>query len=329
LGNVAGAINATIAGGSGNSASGGGSSVGGGESNDASGFNAVIGGGSDNIAVGGSVVIGGGLTNQADGDFSTVSGGIDNRTPGDGATVGGGEENSASGYMSTVAGGASNSAIGSHSVVGGGMQNSAQGYGATVIGGSSNVAEADMSIAAGYRSKINSLHHGAILLSDSVDFDFASESAREFAVRATGGVRLVTGIDGSGMPTAGAELAAGSGTWGTLSDRNAKEHFQPVDGANILERVAALEITTWNYKAQDSSTRHMGPMAQDFHAAFNLGNTDTRITTVDADGVSLAAIQALNQKLNQALDKKDAQIADLEKRIAKLESLVLQVNESK
>jgi hypothetical protein len=69
-------------------------------------------------------------------------------------------------------------------------------------------------------------------------------------------------------------------------------------------------------------------MAQDFYAAFGLGGDDRRITTVDADGVSLAAIQALNQKLNRALKKKDAKISDLERRIERLESLVLQFSQA-
>ena len=121
---------------------------------------------------------------------------------------------------------------------------------------------------------------------------------------------------------------------GCLSDRPRLPEIEfrgeaQVGVDEVLERVAGLEISTWNYKAQNESVRHMGPMAQDFHAAFGLGNDDTRITTVDADGVSLAAIQALNHKLNQALEKKDAQIADLEKRIAQLESLVLRVSQAK
>jgi len=40
-------------------------------------------------------------------------------------------------------------------------------------------------------------------------------------------------------------------------------------------------------------------MARDFHAAFGLGESEKRINTVDADGVALAAIQGLNQKLEE------------------------------
>ena len=60
-----------------------------------------------------------------------------------------------------------------------------------------------------------------------------------------------------------------------------------------------MSIATWNWKSQDASIRHMGPMAQDFHAAFGLGETDKGISTMDADGVALAAaaIQGMHQEL--------------------------------
>ncbi len=108
-----------------------------------------------------------------------------------------------------------------------------------------------------------------------------------------------------------------NGTFVSASDRNVKENFSPVDSRDILARVAALPLTQWNYKA-DTDTRHLGPMAQDFYAAFGIGPDDKHITMVDADGVALAAIQGLNQKV----EEKDARIAELEKRLEKLEQLL-------
>ena len=87
-------------------------------------------------------------------------------------------------------------------------------------------------------------------------------------------------------------------------------------------KVAALPLETWNYKAQPAAIRHLGPMAQDFKAAFQIGETDTGIATVDADGVALAAIQGLNRKLEEKLKAKDDQIESLEQRLAELERLV-------
>jgi hypothetical protein len=100
----------------------------------------------------------------------------------------------------------------------------------------------------------------------------------------------------------------------TVSDRNAKTDLTPIDGAAVLERVSALPITEWSFK-EDRSARHMGPMAQDFHAAFGLdGQDDTHISLSDAAGVSLAAIQELNKRLQE----KDAQVASLQAQVALL-----------
>ena len=91
------------------------------------------------------------------------------------------------------------------------------------------------------------------------------------------------------------------------SDRNAKEGFTPVNARAVLAKVARLPISEWQYKTQ-TGARHIGPMAQDFHAAFAVGHDEKHITTVDADGVALAAIQGLNEKL----DEKDAELSRLQ-----------------
>jgi len=85
---------------------------------------------------------------------------------------------------------------------------------------------------------------------------------------------------------------------------------EPLDGYDILERLAKLPVSTWNYQWDPPSTRHLGPMAQDFAAAFGLGDSDTTINLVDANGVNVVAIQALYRKL-QALE---ARVAELEGR---------------
>ena len=76
------------------------------------------------------------------------------------------------------------------------------------------------------------------------------------------------------------------------SDRNLKEGFAPIDPRAILARVATLPIETWSYKGDPA--RHLGPMAQDFGAAFGLGADDRHIFPLDAGGVALAAIQGLH-----------------------------------
>jgi hypothetical protein len=94
----------------------------------------------------------------------------------------------------------------------------------------------------------------------------------------------------------------------TNSDRNAKTEFKPIDGGSVLELVSRLPITSWAFK-EDPKQRHIGPMAQDFHAAFGLSGTDDKhINLSDAAGVSLVAIQELNKRLQE----KDVRIAALE-----------------
>jgi hypothetical protein len=151
-------------------------------------------------------------------------------------------------------------------------------------------------------------------------------TARVF-LKAPGGTTLYSN-EGQ---TAGVSLAAGGGSWTSLSDRNAKDDFQPVNPLEVLEKVAALPLSTWRYKSQDASIRHIGPTAQDFKAAFGVGETDTGIATVDADGVALAAIQGLNQKVESARRQTESRLKELEaenhalrQRLERLERLLSQ-----
>jgi len=193
-----------------------------------------------------------------------------------------------------------------------------------VPGGELNTAAGEHSFAAGYRAKAN--HQGSFVWADSSDFDFASTADNEFSARATGGARFVSAIDlDTGAPTAGVVLNAGESAWSTLSSRDLKDNFTTVDGREVLARLAEVPVSSWNYKAQDASIRHMGPMAQDFYAAFDLGESDTSITTVDADGVALAAIQALYELSQEQADRIQAletQNASLQQRLDNLEAMV-------
>jgi hypothetical protein len=133
---------------------------------------------------------------------------------------------------------------------------------------------------------------------------------------------------GTTSPVSGQLLTVGSAycngtTWVNGSDRNIKEGFAEIDTSTILNKVSALPITEWNYKAEPNGTRHLGPVAQDFHEAFGLnGSDDTHIATIDESGVALAAIQGLNQKLEQRLEQKETEITELKARLDKLEQLL-------
>jgi hypothetical protein len=112
-----------------------------------------------------------------------------------------------------------------------------------------------------------------------------------------------------------------AGTVNGVSDRAAKTRFRPVNNREILERVAELPLARWEYKT-DPGVPHLGPVAQDFHAAFGLGTDDKHIATVDADGVALAAIQGLNQKFEERLKEKDAELESLKQQLAELQELI-------
>jgi len=74
-------------------------------------------------------------------------------------------------------------------------------------------------------------------------------------------------------------------------------HEVPVNGFEILDKVLALPISAWSYTFDDPSVRHIGPMAQDWAAAFGLGDTDRMIDMVDANGITLVCIQALHRRI--------------------------------
>ena len=82
-----------------------------------------------------------------------------------------------------------------------------------------------------------------------------------------------------------------------------------VRGSEVLEKLAELPISTWNYKGEDPSVRHMGPMAQDFFATFGLGGDDKTINLLDANGVVMVAIQALYRRV-LALESELAALRD-------------------
>jgi hypothetical protein len=115
-----------------------------------------------------------------------------------------------------------------------------------------------------------------------------------------------------GQDSGDAVLVAADGVpCANVSDRNTKENFEPIDPADVLDRVMSMPISTWNYKGQGDSIRHMGPMAQDFWPAFGLGDDALRISTIDADGVALAAIQGLGNRLHDTQRQLDLQVTEV------------------
>lgn len=296
--------------------------IGGGLQNTASAAEGTVGGGYNNNASGTEATIAGGSNNTASDIDSTVGGGYGNTASGFGdgngsATVAGGYQSTASGDYSTVGGGFENTASGADSLVSGGYGNIASGHFATVPGGAANEAFGESSFAAGCGAIANST--GSFVWAgytvSNECFGGSDTGPGQFVAIAPGGVWFYTASDES----SGVTLASGSGSWSNLSDRNAKANFLAVDPSALLEKLAAMPVATWKYKTQDDAIRHLGPTAQDFHAAFGLGEDDKHISTVDAEGVALAGIQALYAEMKQSLAEKDREIEDLRNRLARLE----------
>lgn len=136
--------------------------------------------------------------------------------------------------------------------------------------------------------------------------------------------KLTMASDGSTTLTSnsggssGVTLPAGGGSWNNLSDRNMKENFAVVDSRQILRGVLGLPISTWNYKSQDPSIRHIGMMAQDFSSIFKVGENDTSISTIDPDGIAFAAIQGLYFELKDRdgkIEQQQQQLTQFQERL--------------
>ncbi len=308
--------------------------IGGGLTNKISGnaYNSTISGGNTNQIGGnaGNAAIGGGASNVISGTNTAQS------------TIGGGGFNTISGTTATIPGGYGNTAAGNYSFAAG-TQAKANHTGAFVwgdntfadfastgnnqflirasggvgIGTNAPGAQLDVASSGSLQLRLNQTNvndyarlemsvGGAPgqswdMAAISTTFTLYSGKAGQNALQLTPG----SAVDYMTMGN-GAHLTAG-GTWTNASDRNLKTNFQKVDGRAVLAQVNALPISSWNYKVEPTTIRHVGPMAQDFYAAFGLGADNKSITTVDEGGIALAAIQGLYQE-NQDLKARVAQL---------------------
>jgi hypothetical protein len=245
----------------------------------------TIGGGAENV-----------ISTEAAG-YATIAGGSVNEISHYVGSIGGGTLNEVNGDFGVVAGGTSNTA-GLGGAVGGGGQNSATGSWSTVPGGSFNSASGEDSFAAG--SYAHAQHEGTFVWQDATataaGHTLTTFRVNMFRARASGGFYFQTAEATAEHPqplSVGAVLGPNEGTWAELSSRELKKEFEEVDVRDVLKRLADLDIQTWMYLGQEEEIRHMGPVSQDFYAAFGLGIDEEHISGVDADGVALAAIQGL------------------------------------
>ena len=173
----------------------------GGVNNTASGDQSTVAGGQINAATAQFSIVGGGLGNVASALEAAVLGGAGNIASAEGASVVGGQDNNASGTGAFVGGGGIFETSVSTSISG----NVASGQSSMIPGGFGNLAGGDFSFAAGRRARVRTPaivgggdtdgDQGTFLWADATDLNFTSVGPNEFAVRATGGFRLVTAVD--------------------------------------------------------------------------------------------------------------------------------------
>lgn len=318
----------------------------GGASNLAAGEYSVVLGGSDSQARGARDLVLGGNANIADAGSGLVAGGFANTVTGNSAVALGGANNCAGGQHSFAAG--------SNAVARPAAGADAGACGAVANSGDANGDEgtfvwADRSSGASFASSGPNQFlvraDGGMLINTNT---LVAPGADDLVLAARVGgdndadlrMRTSSGRSGlifvrdsnGGMSFAVPSLAAGAdrlsvsggvggtatlsngGSWNNASSRTFKTGFTAIDPLDILERVVSLPITRWTYRGSEEGT-HLGPMAEDFKAAFDLAGNGQSIATVDADGVALAAIQGLNQKL-------ESENAELRRRLSALEAAV-------
>lgn len=287
----------TTASGTGSTAMGGGTT--------ASGINSTAMGNGTTASGVNSIAIG--TNTAANGNYSTTmgyfSGASGNYSTAMGYSSGAGGDYSTAMGKSTTAGGDYSTAMG--------IATHANGEGSTAMG-YLTTAGGNYSTAMGYYASTNT--QGSFVYGDNSTNNFVTADAPySWTIRAAGGYRFFTSSDLS----TGVSLSAGGGAWNTISDRNAKDNIMAINPRDVLRGVLKLPISTWNYKGQ-SQFLHIGPMAQDFYSIFKVGESDKTITTVDPDGVALAAIQGLNEELQD----RDVKIKRLEQQVKQQQVLL-------
>lgn len=314
-------------------------SVLGGLQNEASGFGSVVAGGAQNQASGYLTSVGGGGQNAAVGDYSMIGGGAELCAGGDTSWAGGNRAKVRPDMVSV------------HPELGcAGVPNSgdADGDEGTFVWADRQVADFISSgpgqflvrASGGLALNTNSIGSIGDLVvaarpsgSGDADADLhlrtrGGQSAAIYASDGNGALVFqssgalfglgVGGVAGRYLNTGAnnAYLSSG-GVWTNGSSRAVKEHVSSLDPAAVLARVLALPVTRWRYSGSDEG-EHVGPMAEDFHAAFGLGPDAQGIATVDADGVALAAIQGLAARLEADNARLRAELEGLRQRLDEL-----------
>ena len=113
------------------------------------------------------------------------------------------------------------------------------------------------------------------------------------------------------------------------ASRSSRTDFTTVDEAHVLRKLSSLPIWSWSYRSESPQLRHIGPMAEDFQAAFGWSDGES-ISTVDASGVALAAIKALQRESEEQNQQLEAELRAVRNKLEateqRLEFLMSQVS---
>jgi hypothetical protein len=212
--------------------------------------------------------------------------------------------------------------------------------------GEDNTASGAASVALGYHAHTNA-RQGSFVFSDRSSVDSLRAGVNHSANwRVSGGFRIFTssnlstgvtiqsgsvvsnwGQSNAVISTSTGAYLSTSGVWTDVSDVNRKHEFAAVSGENVLLRLRSLPVTSWSYRIDPASIRHLGPTAQDFHAAFGLGADSVTIAAIDEAGVALAGLKALDERSTSQQTEIDAlrnENAQLRARLARIEALLEQ-----
>jgi hypothetical protein len=163
-----------------------------------------------------------------------------------------------------------------------GRASTASGDGAVALGTNLQASNSG-SVLLGSEAAVAQTSYGSFIYGDrSTPVDIISYAPNEFLVRAAGGVGFYT----NALYTSGLYMAPGGSQWLGVSDVNMKHDFRDLDGEEVLGKLARMSVMEWSYKSQDA----------DFNAAFNLGEDPLRIGTMDAEGIALAGVKALEAR---------------------------------
>ncbi|MCK4606123.1 MAG: hypothetical protein KAU35_02385 [candidate division Zixibacteria bacterium] len=336
--NTAGYDYSVVSGGRSNTAGEEYSTISGGRANSASSSYSGVAGGYSNTAGGHGSAVAGGVMNEAHYSFNVIGGGLSNATNGKASTISGGEADTAYGIYAGVASGYSNLAgatvFDTAALVCGGYDNTAGSKFSSVLGGRENYNQGNYStILGGSENSIVSPAHHSLVFGDNVMVEnsyrvvfFNSDNSGRVGINRDDEDYLLYPLHiGTNTSNGNGAFLSGGGTWISGSSREFKEDFRSLDGADVLERIGRLPIENWRYKGTDE--RHIWPVAEDFHAAFDVGvmkdgQRDTKyLAAADVAGVALKAVQTLyqtQQKLQAKTDEIDELRAELKDTRAQL-----------